>query len=150
VQDAREMSEAFDLRRFADAQDAGNTYARALAELRAGRKETHWMWFVFPQLAGLGESAMAQRYAISGLDEARAYLADRVLGPRLLEAVAAVTAVEGRTAHEIFGSPDDLKFRSCITLFGRVSDDPDVFRAALDRYYGGAEDPATLRLLTRA
>ncbi len=144
------MSDPFDLKRFVDAQDAGEAYARALAELRAGRKQTHWMWFVFPQLAGLGASAMAQRYAISGPDEARAYLAHRVLGPRLLACVTAVNAVEDRSAHEIFGSPDDLKFRSCATLFGRISDDPGVFRAALGRYFGGAEDPATLRLLGRA
>lgn len=144
------MSDRFDLERFTDAQDAGYAYARALAELRAGCKRTHWMWFVFPQLAGLGESAMAQRYAISGPEEARAYLAHPVLGARLVSCVTTVNALEGRTAHEIFGSPDDLKFRSCVTLFGRVSDDPDVFRVALGRYYGGAEDPATLRLLARA
>lgn len=143
------MSDPFDLKRFTDAQDQGETYVRALAELRAGRKQTHWMWFVFPQLAGLGESAMARRYAISGPDEARAYLAHRILGPRLLEAVAAVNAIEGRTAHEIFSSPDDMKFRSCVTLFACVGDDPGVFRAALGRYYGGAEDTATLRLLAR-
>jgi uncharacterized protein (DUF1810 family) len=93
---------------------------------------------------------MAQRYAISSPEEARAYLAHPVLGARLVSCVTTVNALEGRTAHEIFGSPDDLKFRSCVTLFGRVSDDPDVFRGALGRYYGGAEDPATLRLLARA
>jgi uncharacterized protein (DUF1810 family) len=107
------------------------------------------MWFVFPQLAGLGSSPMAQRYAISGLEEAQAYLAHPVLAPRLRECVAAVNRVEGKTAHQIFGSPDDLKFRSSLTLFGEAASDNADFRQALERYYGGEADPATLRLLAR-
>lgn len=141
------MADPHDLQRFVDAQAA--TYAAALAELKAGRKRSHWMWFVFPQIAGLGLSPTAQRYAISGLDEARAYLAHPLLGPRLRACVAAVNSVEGRTAHEIFGSPDDLKLRSSLTLFAEAADDKADFREALDRYYGGQPDPATLRLLNR-
>lgn len=142
-----------DLQRFVEAQDAGggpdgdSVYARALAELRAGAKRTHWMWFVFPQLAGLGLSAMAQRYAIADLAEARAYLAHPVLGPRLRACVAAVNGVDGRTAHQIMGSPDDVKLRSSLTLFLRATPDDADFRAALDRYYGGEPDPRTLELL---
>lgn len=134
------MSDPFDLQRFVDAQ--AGVFDAALAELRAGRKRTHWMWFVFPQIAGLGSSAMAQAYAISGLPEARAYLAHPVLGPRLRAVTEAVNAVEGRSAHEIFGSPDDLKFRSSMTLFARASEEA-VFRGALAKYFGGAEDPLT-------
>jgi uncharacterized protein (DUF1810 family) len=145
------MAHPFDLERFLEAQDApagsGTVYDRALGELRAGSKESHWMWFVFPQIAGLGFSAMTQRYAISSLAEASAYLAHPVLGPRLRACVAAVNAVEGRTAHEVLGSPDDLKLRSCLTLFAHATADNADFRAALARYYGGAEDPATLARL---
>lgn len=140
------MADPFDLQRFVDAQAA--TYAQALAELKAGRKRTHWMWFVFPQVAGLGTSPTARRYAISGLGEARAYLAHPILGPRYRQAVAAVNSVEDRTAHEIFGSPDDLKFRSSLTLFAQAADE-DAFREALARYYAGQPDPATLSLLGR-
>ena len=129
-----------DLQRFVDAQDP--VYERVLAELRAGRKRTHWSWFIFPQLAGLGSSAMARRYAIASLDEARAYLAHPVLGPRL---VACVGLVQGPSAEEVLGHPDDLKFRSCVTLFGLVEGASPVFRAALDRYFGGVPDPLTLR-----
>lgn len=139
------MSDAFDLGRFVDAQ--AGVHATALAELEAGRKRTHWMWFVFPQLAGLGSSPMARAYAISGLEEARAYLAHPVLGPRLLACTAAVNAVEGRSAHEIFGSPDDLKFRSSMTLFARAAPQEPAFRQALETYYGGQEDPQTLARL---
>lgn len=139
------MSDAFDLGRFVDAQ--AGVHATALAELEAGRKRTHWMWFVFPQLAGLGSSPMARAYAISGLEEARAYLAHPVLGPRLLACTAAVNAVEGRSAHEIFGSPDDLKFRSSMTLFARAAPQEPAFRQALETYYGGHEDPQTLARL---
>jgi uncharacterized protein (DUF1810 family) len=138
----------YDLQRFVDAQDADGTYGRALAELRAGEKLSHWMWFVFPQLAGLGSSAMAQRYAIASKDEAAAYLAHPVLGQRLRDCVAAVNAVEGRTAHAIFGSPDDWKFRSCLTLFAHATDDNADFLAALAKYYGGEFDPASIRLLS--
>jgi uncharacterized protein (DUF1810 family) len=147
VDKAHAMSDPFDLQRFVEAQ--APAYARALAELRAGDKRSHWMWFVFPQLAGLGSSPMAQRYAISGLEEAQAYLAHPVLGPRLRACVAAVNGVEGKTAHQIFGSPDDLKFRSSLTLFAEAASDDAHFRQALDRYYGGQADPATLRLLAR-
>jgi uncharacterized protein (DUF1810 family) len=141
------MADEHDLGRYLEAQDAGGTWPRALAELRVGRKQTHWMWFVFPQLAGLGFSPTAQRYAIASLEEARAYLAHPVLGPRLREAVAAMNGHEGRTAQGILGSPDDLKFRSCLTLFAQATDDNADFRAALAKYYGGEGDPATLRLL---
>jgi uncharacterized protein (DUF1810 family) len=133
-----------DLERFVSAQ--GGAYSDALAELRAGRKRTHWMWFVFPQIAGLGSSPTAQRYAIASLDEARAYLAHPVLGPRLRECAQALLAVDGKSAEEILGYPDDLKLRSSMTLFARAADDPDVFLAVLDRYYDGP-DPRTLALL---
>lgn len=139
------MADPYDLQRFVDAQ--APVYAAALAELQAGLKRSHWMWFVFPQLAGLGSSAMAQRYAISSLAEAQAYLAHPLLGPRLRTCVEAVNAVPGRSAHDIFGSPDDLKFRSSLTLFAAAADDPRLFEDALGRYFGGAGDPATLALL---
>jgi uncharacterized protein (DUF1810 family) len=139
------MSDPFDLERFV-AAEAG-IYETALDELRAGRKRTHWMWFVFPQLAGLGSSPTAQRYAISGLDEARAYLAHPILGERLRACTAAVLALAGRTAHDIFGSPDDLKFRSSLTLFQHAAPDEPLFAEALARYFGGAPDPRTLALL---
>lgn len=139
------MADPFELQRFVDAQ--AGTYARALAELRRGRKESHWMWFVFPQLAGLGFSPMAQRYAIASLDEARAYLAHPVLGARLREAAAAVKATAGRTTREIFGATDDLKFRSSMTLFHAAAPDEPVFDEALGRFYGGEPDPRTLELL---
>ncbi|BFU44392.1 DUF1810 domain-containing protein [Krasilnikovia sp. MM14-A1004] len=137
-----------DLARFTAAQH--DVYARALAELRAGSKRSHWMWFVFPQLAGLGTSPTAQRYAISSLDEARAYLADPVLGPRLAECARALLAVEGRSANQILGYPDDLKLRSSMTLFAQAADDPHLFQAVLDRFYDGAPDHRTLELLGRA
>ena len=136
------MSDPFDLQRFVDAQ--AGVHETALAELKAGRKRTHWMWFVFPQVAGLGSSSMAHAYAVSGLEEARAYLAHPILGPRLLACTAAVNAVTGRSAHDIFGSPDDLKFRSSMTLFARAAPDEPAFRKALAKYYGGREDPQTL------
>ena len=138
------MADPHDLARYVNAQDAGGTYARALAELRAGRKQSHWMWFVFPQIAGLGFSPMAQRYAITSVHEARAYLAHPVLGPRLRECVAAMNGHAGRTAHEILGSPDDMKFRSCLTLFAEATPDNADFKAALAKYYGGEGDPETL------
>jgi uncharacterized protein (DUF1810 family) len=130
-----------DLDRFVSAQ--AGVYAGALAELKAGRKRTHWMWFIFPQIAGLGFSPAAQRYAIASLDEARAYLAHPVLGPRLRECAQTLLAVDGMSAREILGYPDDLKLRSSMTLFARAADDPDVFEAVLDRYYDGP-DPRTL------
>lgn len=140
-------SDPFDLARFVRAQR--DDYERALVELRAGRKRTHWMWYIFPQLAGLGHSAMAQRYAISGVPEARAYLRHDVLGPRLVECATAVRDLEGRTAHEIFGAPDDLKLRSSATLFAQVSPDP-VFEQLLQKYFDGQADAETLRLLPQA
>lgn len=132
------------LERFVEAQE--HVYPRALAELKAGRKQSHWMWFIFPQIAGLGHSAMAQRYAIRSLDEAKAYLAHPVLGPRLRECCDAVLAVEGKTAHAIFGSPDDLKFRSSLTLFDLASPN-DIFHAALNQYFGGKADELTRQKL---
>jgi uncharacterized protein (DUF1810 family) len=134
----------FDLQRFIDAQDG--VYETALAELRAGSKQSHWMWFIFPQLAGLGSSPMARRYALHSLEEARAYLAHPLLGPRLAACVELLNAVEGRTIQAILGPPDDLKFRSCLTLFLRAGA-PPCFRQALDKYYDGQEDPLTLDLL---
>jgi uncharacterized protein (DUF1810 family) len=138
----------FDLQRFVDAQ--AGVYERVLAELRAGHKASHWMWFVFPQIAGLGFSPMAQRYAISGRDEARAYDAHAVLGARLRKCTEIVNAIEGRDVHQIFGSPDDMKFRSCMTLFTECVDDTQVFEDALDKYFGGARDELTLERLQRA
>ncbi len=135
------MSDPFDLRRFLDAQ--AQTYDQALAELRSGRKRTHWMWFVFPQLAGLGRSGMAQRYALSGLDEARAYAAHPVLGARLRECARAVTALDTEDAAEVFGPVDALKLHSSMTLFARAVTDEPVFRAVLAHYFGGGEDLGT-------
>lgn len=135
----------FKLERFVAAQ--APLYATVLKELKAGSKESHWMWFVFPQLQGLGSSAMAQRYAISGTDEARAYLAHSVLGPRLRECTETVNAVHARSAFRIFGSPDDMKFHSSMTLFAAVAEDPAPFTFALDKYFGGQRDPRTLALL---
>ena len=132
------------LQRFVEAQDG--VFPGALAELRAGRKRGHWMWFVFPQIAGLGSSPTAQRYAITSLDEARDYLAHPVLGPRLRESASALLDVEGRSAEQILGYPDDLKLRSSMTLFARAAGDPAVFEAVLDRYYDGP-DQRTIDLL---
>jgi uncharacterized protein (DUF1810 family) len=133
-----------DLRRFVDAQ--APPYAQVVAELRAGRKQSHWMWFVFPQLKGLGRSATAQFYGLDDLADAAAYWAHPVLGPRLKECVLLVLGVASNDAHAIFGSPDDLKFCSCLTLFERAANDA-CFAAALDRFYGGRRDAATLALL---
>ncbi|MDX3808137.1 DUF1810 domain-containing protein [Bosea thiooxidans] len=139
-------SEDFDLERFITAQES--IYDRALAELLAGRKQTHWMWFVFPQLRGLGLSRTSLFYGLGPLDEARAYLAHPVLGGRLEACTQAVLAHEGRTAHAIFGSPDDLKLRSSITLFGRADGRTDgVYCAVLRGFFGGEADPVTLELL---
>ena len=118
-----------------------------LRELAAGRKTSHWMWFVFPQIAGLGRSEMARRYAIISRDEAVAYLADPVLGPRLVQCTALVIAVDGRSAHDIFRSPDDMKFHSSMTLFDAVSPAANIFSSALAKYFGGKRDAATLTLL---
>lgn len=136
------------LQRFLDAQHAGGTYDRALAELRAGRKRSHWMWFVFPQLAGLGRSPTAQAYAVGSLDEARAYLAHPVLGARLRECARALLDLPtDLTAGEILGEIDALKLRSSMTLFARAAPDEPVFQQVLDRYYGGVADEATERLV---
>jgi len=139
-------SDPFDLKRFVRAQVA--VYRNAVDELRDGRKRTHWMWFVFPQLRGLGSSAMAARYGISSLDEARAYLAHDLLGPRLHECTRLVNQVEGRSITEIFGWPDDLKLCSSMTLFARATDDNEDFVALLDNYFFGQEDRLTVARLT--
>lgn len=139
------QDDPLDLSRFVRAQEG--VYEQALAELQAGRKRTHWMWFIFPQIEGLGFSATSRRYAIRSADEARAYLNHPVLGPRLIACVQAVLAVEGRTASEIFGWPDDLKLRSCATLFAHVSSPGSVFERVLERFYGGEPDAKTLELL---
>lgn len=135
----------FALERFVQAQ--APVIEQVRAELAAGRKASHWMWFVFPQLSALGRGATARHYGIASLDEARAYWRHGLLGPRLLECVAAVLAVPQRSAHDIFGSPDDLKFRSCLTLFERVAPDEPLFAQALERFYGGERDPLTLQAL---
>ena len=134
-----------DLARFVQAQEP--VLAQVLAELRDGEKRSHWMWFVFPQVAGLGHSAMARRYAIASLAEARAFLAHPLLGERLRRCTALVNAVPGRTIHAILGSPDDLKFQSSMTLFAAAGPDEAAFAAALDRYFGGERDAATLARL---
>ncbi len=136
------MADPYDLQRFVDAQ--APTYMQVCAELRAGRKKSHWMWFVFPQIAGLGHSDMARRFAISSRAEAEAYLAHEILGPRLEDCTRLVNQIDGCTAHEIFGSPDDLKFRSSMSLFAAVSSRASVFNSALQKYFGGQADPITL------
>jgi uncharacterized protein (DUF1810 family) len=140
------MTTVFDLQRFVDTQ--APVYQRVLAELRTGQKQSHWMWFIFPQLAGLGHSPMARRFAIGSQQEAAAYLDHGILGPRLRESTALVNAVQGRTIREILGSPDDLKFCSSMTLFGAVSSNPQ-FADALAKFYGGTPDRKTLELLGR-
>ena len=136
------MDDPYDLERFVAAQNAGKTYDHAVEELRRGRKTSHWMWFVFPQVAGLGQSHLSRTYAISSLEEARAYLQHPVLGPRLRECAALVAGSASGTATEIFGGIDTQKLRSSMTLFAAVSDEP-VFRAVLDQYFAGSEDDAT-------
>jgi len=130
---------------FVTAQDP--VYAQVLAELRAGRKQTHWMWFIFPQLRALGRSATALRYGIADLAEAREYLMHPVLGARLVECAETVGGIAGKTAHEIFGSPDDVKLRSSMTLFAHAAQDAGAFRRVLERYYGGVEDGLTVGLI---
>ena len=136
-------SDRYDLERFVQAQDAGGTYAAALAELRDGRKVGHWMWFVFPQIAGLGLSEMSRRYAISSLDEARAYLEHPVLGRRLEECARVLVELPRSGAVEIFGAVDAMKLRSSMTLFARAAPAQPLFRDVLDRYFGGIVDDAT-------
>jgi uncharacterized protein (DUF1810 family) len=140
------MTDPFDLQRFLDAQSS--VYPLVLDELRRGRKQSHWMWFIFPQLAGLGHSAMAQRFAIASRAEAVAYLGHGVLGSRLRECTALVNGIEGRTILEVLGSPDDLKFHSSMTLFGVMSSDPQ-FAVAITKFYDGKRDQRTLDLLSR-
>ena len=135
-------TDPFNLRRFVEAQDL--VYRSVIAELRAGVKQSHWMWFVFPQVAGLGHSAMADKYAIASLDEAKAYLAHPLLGARLKECTELVLAVTGKTARQILGSPDDMKFRSSLTLFAQAAPNEPLFRDALKKYFDGKDDPATL------
>ncbi|MFY9642839.1 MAG: DUF1810 domain-containing protein [Rhodomicrobium sp.] len=140
-------ADPFDLQRFVEPQRSA--YPQAVAELRQGAKRSHWMWYIFPQLRGLGYSATAQKYAISSKDEASAYLAHPVLGPRLTECTQLVLNAHKVSAREIFPYPDDLKFRSSMTLFAQLTDAPHVFSAALQKYYGGEPDRETLRLLER-
>ena len=140
------MDDPFDLQRFVDAQ--AGSYAGALAEIERGAKRSHWMWYVFPQIAGLGHSAMAQRFAIASADEARAYLDHPVLGPRYRECVTALEHLSGTTAERVFGGIDAVKLRSSLTLFAQVGKEA-AFTAALDRWFAGRADEATLRLLER-
>jgi len=138
-------TDPYDLNRFVVTQQ--DDYAQALAETRSGRKRSHWMWYIFPQFDGLGHSSMSKRYSIKSSAEAEAYLRHPILGPRLLECCEAAVSVQRRTAHEIFGSPDDLKLRSCVTLFGQVSPRGSVFEQVRDKYFQGARDDSTLRLM---
>jgi uncharacterized protein (DUF1810 family) len=139
------MDDRFDLQRFLDAQ--APVYEDARSELQAGRKRTHWMWFIFPQISGLGTSATSRRFAIASRQEAVAFLNHPVLGARLRDCTRLVNAVEGRSAYEIFGTPDYMKFHSSMTLFARVADDDAVFQEALTKYFNGAPDQATLSKL---
>lgn len=139
------MPEEYNLHRFLTAQ--APTYHTVLAELQAGRKSSHWIWFIFPQIAGLGHSAMTQQFALSTLDEAKAYLQHPVLGERLRECTQLVLNIEGRSADEIFPYPDNLKFRSCMTLFMTAAPDNTLFKAALAKYFDGRPDQRTLDIL---
>ena len=138
-------ADPYNLQRFVEAQ--GPVYQTVLSELRAGRKRSHWMWFIFPQIAGLGHSAMSQRYAISSLAEAKAYLAHGILGPRLRDCTRIITGIEGRSALEIMGRPDDMKLHSCLTLFANAAPEEALFRDALDKFFDGADDNQTLARL---
>jgi uncharacterized protein (DUF1810 family) len=140
-------ADQFDLQRFVDAQEP--VFDAVVAELRSGAKRSHWIWFVFPQLRGLGRSATAMHYGISSLEEARAYLAHDVLGPRLRECARLVAAIDGRSVEQIFGSPDDLKVRSSMTLFARATEDNADFLAVLDKFYDGEQDSVTIEQLAR-
>ena len=138
-------ADPFNLSRFVEAQE--RDYTTALAEIKAGRKRSHWIWYVFPQVEGLGFSATSRHFAIRSEDEARAYLEHPVLGPRLRDCAEAVLAIDGRTAHEIFGSPDDMKLRSCATLFAAVSPEGSAFQRILDKYFEARRDERTIELL---
>jgi uncharacterized protein (DUF1810 family) len=135
----------YNLQRFVDAQNP--VFAQVTSELREGQKQSHWMWFIFPQIEGLGSSPLARKYAISSLEEAKAYLDHPILGPRLRECVQLASAVDGRTVGQIFGTPDDLKFRSSLTLFSRADPQGPLFQQALQKYFGGEADAATLSRL---
>jgi uncharacterized protein (DUF1810 family) len=137
------VNDPFELQRFVDAQDAGGAYASAVSELRDGRKLSHWMWFVFPQIAGLGRSPTAQRFAISGMPEARAFRAHPVLGPRLVECARILTNLPGTDAVTVLGPVDAQKLRSSMTLFARTAPEERVFQEVLDQYFGGESDAAT-------
>jgi uncharacterized protein (DUF1810 family) len=139
------MSQAKSLQRFIDAQK--NEYAIALSEIKAGRKRSHWMWYIFPQIHGLGISSMAHHYAMSGLAEAEQYLLDPLLGPRLVEISTALLQLKSVDVHQIFGTPDDMKLRSSMTLFASVPSADPVFQQVLDQYFGGKADERTLRIL---
>jgi uncharacterized protein (DUF1810 family) len=139
------MADPFDLQRFVEAQ--APVYDEVRRELKAGRKQSHWMWFIFPQIAGLGQSPMSIRFAIASLDEAKAYLAHPILGARLRECAGLTLDVEGRSARDIFGSIDEMKFRSSMTLFAQAAPDEDLFQRCLDKYFAGGRDPATLARL---
>jgi uncharacterized protein (DUF1810 family) len=141
------MSDRYRLQRFEIAQNEGKTYEAAVSELRAGRKASHWMWFIFPQMSGLGRRPMSQAYAISSLAEAKAYLDDPVLGPRLLQCTRILTDLNGRTAQQIFGATDTMKLRSSMTLFSRAAPDEPLFPQVLNDYFDGVTDEATERLL---
>jgi uncharacterized protein (DUF1810 family) len=143
--DSQSEDDPYDLSRFVQAQK--RDYEHVLSEIRSGRKRSHWMWYVFPQVDGLGFSSLSKRYSIKSLAEASAYLAHPVLGPRLLECAEAVVSIEGRSATEIFGSPDDQKLRSCATLFACVSPPGSVFDRLLEKYYRGVRDARTIQLL---
>jgi uncharacterized protein (DUF1810 family) len=136
------VADPFNLERFVEAQ--ARVYDQVRRELKAGRKESHWMWFIFPQIAGLGQSPTSIRFAIGSMDEARAYLAHAVLGPRLKECSRLTLDVEGRTAREIFGAIDEMKFRSSMTLFAKAAPEEDVFKRCLEKYFAAEPDPATL------
>ncbi len=143
--DSPRTDDPFHLSRFVEAQE--HDFNRALAEIQSGRKRSHWMWYIFPQFDGLAFSSTSEFYAIKSIDEAKAYLNHPILGPRLHQCAEAALGVEGRSATEIFGSPDDLKLRSCATLFACVSPPGSVFERLLEKYYGGQRDERTLRLL---
>jgi uncharacterized protein (DUF1810 family) len=141
------MARSYKLERFVDAQDLNGIYEQAVSELRAGQKVSHWMWFIFPQIAGLGRSSMSEKFAISSLDEAQAYLRHPVLGPRLTSCARTVMEINGKSAVEIFGRMDAAKLRSSMTLFMNAAPDEPVFGAVLDKYFNGAPDKATVDLL---
>jgi uncharacterized protein (DUF1810 family) len=138
-------ADPYSLQRFVKAQDP--VYAQVCSELRRGQKTSHWMWFIFPQITGLGHSYMARNFAITSLDEAKAYLNHEILGPRLRECTELAIQVDGRSIDEIFDSPDDLKFRSSMTLFARAASEDNIFQEALNKYFRGEPDPATLERL---